>query len=136
MILGIGHDLTDIRRIEKMLERHGGRFLARVLTESERADAARRIPSAQAAFVAKRFAAKEACVKALGTGLYRQGIGFQEIGVVSEPSGRPTLVLTGGAATYLAHMTPPGLQAQLFLSLTDESPWAQAFVVIAAENVL
>lgn len=130
MILGIGSDLIDIRRIEKTLARHGSRFLARVFTETEQARAARR--ANPAATFAKRFAAKEACAKALGTGL-RQGVFWRDMGVVNLPSGRPTMHLTGGALRRLQSMTPPGHSVRIDLSITDEWPLAQAFVVISAE---
>ncbi len=129
MILGIGADLTDIRRIGATLERFGGRFEARVFTDLERARADRRAD--RAASYAKRFAAKEACAKALGTGM-RRGVFWKDMGVVNAPSGRPTLVLTGGAAERLAAMTPPGSRGVIHLTLTDDHPYAQAFVVIEA----
>ena len=131
MIIGLGSDLCDIRRIEAAIARHGERFLARVFTEAERARAARRAPQIQAATYAKRFAAKEACAKALGTG-FRDGVFMSDLGVVNLRSGQPTLVLTGGAARRLAAITPPGLVAQLALSLTDEPPYAFAQVIISA----
>lgn len=130
MIIGLGSDLIDIRRIEKTLTRHGPRFLARVFTEAEQARAARR--ANPAATFAKRFAAKEACAKALGTGL-RQGVFWRDMGVVNLPSGRPTMHLTGGALRRLQSMTPPGHAVRIDLSITDEWPLAQAFVVISAE---
>ena len=129
MILGIGSDITDIRRIEKVIERHGERFLARIFTDAERKRAERRAKSVET--YAKRFAAKEACAKALGTGL-RGGVWWRDMGVVNLPSGRPTMRLTGGAAARLAKITPPGHAAQIDLSITDEYPLAQAFVVISA----
>lgn len=129
MILGIGNDTIDIRRIEKALERFGDRFLNRVFTATERAKSERR--NARAASYAKRFAAKEACAKALGTGL-RKGVFWRDMGVVNAPSGRPTLVLSNGAAEQLRRMTPPGMQARLDLSLTDDYPLAQAIVIISA----
>lgn len=129
MILGIGSDLTDITRIEKTLERFGERFIARVYTPEERSKANKR--TIKAPTYAKRFAAKEACAKALGTGFSR-GVYFRDIGVVNLPSGQPTLNLTGQAAERLKKMTPPGMVARLHLSLTDDFPWAQAFVVIEA----
>ena len=129
MILGIGSDITDIRRIEKVIERHGERFLARIFTEVERRRAERRAKSVET--YAKRFAAKEACAKALGTGL-RAGVWWRDMGVVNLPSGRPTMKLTGGAAARLAKMTPPGMEARIDLTITDEYPLAQAFVVISA----
>lgn len=131
MILGIGSDLVDIRRIEKTLARFGERFIARVFTAEERAKAERRAD--RAATYAKRFAAKEACAKALGTG-FRNGVFWRDLGVVNLPSGRPTLVLTGGARARLDALTPPGMRARIDLSLTDEHPIAQALVVISAEK--
>jgi len=129
MILGIGSDICDIRRIEKVIERHGERFLARIFTEAERKRAERRAKSVET--YAKRFAAKEACSKALGTGI-RGGVWWRDMGVVNLPSGRPTMKLTGGAAARLAKMTPPGMEARIDLSITDEYPLAQAFVIISA----
>lgn len=129
MILGIGSDLSDIRRIEKSLERFGERFTQRVFTEVERSRSDRK--PGRAASYAKRFAAKEACAKALGTGM-RSDVYWRDMGVVNAPSGRPTLALTGGAAERLAKMTPPGMVAVVHLTLTDDFPWAQAFVVIEA----
>jgi len=130
MILGIGSDLCDIRRIEKTLERHGERFVRRVFTEIEQARAERRGPT-RAATYAKRFAAKEACAKALGTGL-RSGVFWRDMGVVNQRSGQPTMRLTGGAAARLAALTPEGHRAVIHLTITDEHPYAQAFVVIEA----
>lgn len=129
MILGIGSDLVDIRRIEQTLARHGERFVDRIFTETERARAERRAD--RIATYAKRFAAKEACAKALGTG-FRRGVFFRDMGVVNLPSGKPTLQLTGGALERLAAMTPAGFSAQIDLAITDEYPLAQAFVVISA----
>ena len=129
MILGIGSDITDIRRIEKVIERHGERFLSRIFTDTERARAERRAKSVET--YAKRFAAKEACAKALGTGI-RQGVWWRDIGVVNLPSGRPTMKLTGGAASRLARLIPLGHEARIDVSITDEYPLAQAFVVISA----
>ena len=129
MILGIGSDLIDIRRIERTLERFGERFTRRVFTEAERAKAERRLRRADT--YAKRYAAKEACAKALGTG-FRQGVYWRDIGVVNAPSGKPTLALTGGAAARLAAITPPGMRPRIELTLTDEPPIAQAIVVISA----
>jgi holo-[acyl-carrier protein] synthase len=129
MILGIGTDLVDIRRIEQTIARHGDRFLNRIYTETERARAERRANRIDT--YAKRFAAKEACAKALGTG-FRQGVFFRDMGVVNLPSGKPTMVLTGGALRRLAALTPAGYEAQIDLALTDEYPLAQAFVVISA----
>jgi holo-[acyl-carrier protein] synthase len=129
MILGIGNDLIDIRRIEKTLARFGNRFIERVFTDVERKKSDRR--RERAASYAKRFAAKEACSKALGTGL-RKGVFWRDMGVVNLPSGRPTLVLTGGAAEHLARLTPPGYEARIDLTITDDFPLAQAIVVISA----
>ncbi len=129
MILGIGNDITDIRRIAATLERFGDRFLDRIFTPTERAKSDRR--AERAASYAKRFAAKEACSKALGTGL-RQGVYWRDMGVVNLTSGRPTLVLTGGAAAHLARITPPGHDARIDLTITDEYPMAQAIVIISA----
>jgi holo-[acyl-carrier protein] synthase len=129
MILGMGSDLIDIRRIEKTLTRYGARFIERVFTPVERARSNRR--AARAPSYAKRFAAKEACSKALGTG-FRSGVFWRDIGVVNLPSGQPTLALTGGAKTRLDEMTPPGMRAEIHLTLTDEPPLAQAMVLIVA----
>jgi len=129
MILGIGSDLVDVRRIEEVIARHGERFIARVFTATERARAERRARRAET--YAKRFAAKEACAKALGTGM-RAGVFWRDMGVVNLPSGRPTLKLTGGALARLQAITPAGCQARIDLSITDEGPLAQAFVVISA----
>jgi holo-[acyl-carrier protein] synthase len=129
MIIGVGSDLADIRRIEATLARFGDRFTARIFTELERARSERKAD--RAASYAKRFAAKEACAKALGTGL-RAGVFWRDMGVVNARSGAPTLALTGGAARRLAAITPAGFEARVHLSLTDDHPWAQAFVVIEA----
>jgi holo-[acyl-carrier protein] synthase len=129
MILGIGTDLVDIRRIEQTIARHGDRFINRIYTEAERARAERRANRIDT--YAKRFAAKEACAKALGTG-FRRGVFFRDMGVVNLPSGKPTLRLTGGALKRLEAITPAGWEAQIDLALTDEYPLAQAFVVISA----
>ncbi len=129
MILGIGSDLVDVRRIEEVIARHGERFLARVFTATERARAERRARRAET--YAKRFAAKEACAKALGTGM-RAGVFWRDMEVVNLPSGRPTLKLTGGALARLQAITPAGCEARIDLSITDEGPLAQAFVVISA----
>lgn len=129
MILGFGNDLCDIRRIEQALERYGERFTFRLFTETERAKSDRR--AARAASYAKRFAAKEACAKALGTGI-RLGVFWKDMGVVNLGSGRPTMALTGGAAERLAQMTPEGMRAVIHLTLTDEYPLAQAQVLIEA----
>ncbi len=129
MILGIGSDLVDIRRIEQTIARHGDRFVNRIYTEVERARAERKANRIDT--YAKRFAAKEACAKALGTG-FRKGVFFRDMGVVNLPSGKPTLRLTGGALARLQAITPPGYAARIDLALTDEYPLAQAFVVISA----
>ena len=129
MIIGIGSDIVDIRRIEHTIERFGERFLDRIYTAAERRKAESR--TAAAATYAKRFAAKEACAKALGTG-FRAGVFFRDLGVVNLPGGKPTLALTGGAAERLAAITPAGMTAQIDLTLTDEYPLAQAFVIISA----
>ena len=129
MILGIGSDLIDMRRIEKSLERHGERFVARIFTEVEQARAEGR-PQRVASY-AKRFAAKEACAKALGSGI-AEGVFWRDMGVVNLPNGRPTMHLTGGAAERLAKLTPPGHRAVIHLTITDEVPLAQAFVIIEA----
>ena len=128
MILGVGNDFIDIRRIEKTLERYGERFIARVFTEIERkkSDGRRQ----RAASYAKRFAAKEACAKALGTGL-RRGVYWRDMGVVNLPSGRPTLSLTGGAARVLQDLTPDGYEARIDLTITDDFPLAAAIVIIS-----
>ena len=129
MILGIGSDITDVRRIAKVIERHGDRFLNRVFTPIERAKADRRRNRAET--YAKRFAAKEACAKALGTGLHA-GVWWRDMGVVNLPSGRPTMELTGGAQRRLQAITPAGYEARIDLTITDEGPTAQAFVIISA----
>ena len=131
MIIGIGADICDIRRIETVLTRHGDRFIQRVFTATERARTARRTGSLHAASYAKRFAAKEACAKALGTGFTR-GVFHSDMGVVNLPSGQPTLRLTGGALTRLQALIPPGLQAAIHLTITDEYPYASAQVIIEA----
>jgi holo-[acyl-carrier protein] synthase len=133
LILGIGSDLTDIRRIQGSLDRFGARFTARLFTETEQARSERK-PD-RAASYAKRFAAKEACAKALGTGVPRRGVHWRDMGVVNLPSGKPTLQLTGGAAERLNTLLPPGSEAVIHLSLTDDHPYAQAFVVIEAVTV-
>jgi holo-[acyl-carrier protein] synthase len=129
LIIGIGSDLTDIRRIEKTLERFGERFVQRVFTDVERTRSERKADAA--ASYAKRFAAKEACAKALGTGLKR-GVHLKDMGVVNLRSGQPTMALTGGAAKRLAELTPAGCSSAIHLSLTDDHPYAQAFVIIEA----
>lgn len=131
MILGLGNDLCDIRRIESSIERWGERFLDRVFTSAERARAERGEGRMRASSFAKRFAAKEACAKALGSG-FAEGVFLKDIGVVNLGSGRPTLELTGGAAKKLASITPGGMQARLDLSMTDEYPFAEAVVIISA----
>ncbi len=131
MILGIGSDICDIRRIEKAIERHGARFLERIFTETERAKAMRRTEKIQASTFAKRFAAKEAAAKALGTG-FRGGVFFADLGVVNLRSGQPTLVMTGGSADRLRTITPAGMQPQVHLTMTDEYPYAYAQVIISA----
>ena len=129
MILGIGSDMIDVRRIERAIARHGERFLGRIFTATERAKAERRARKAET--YAKRFAAKEACAKALGTGI-RGGVFWRDMGVVNLPSGRPTMKLTGGALKQLEAMTPAGYEARIDLTITDEGPLAQAHVVISA----
>jgi holo-[acyl-carrier protein] synthase len=129
MIIGIGSDLSDIRRIQKSLDRFGDRFTHKVFTDIER-ERSERKPD-KAASYAKRFAAKEACAKALGTGLMR-GVHLKDIGVVNLRSGKPTLALIGGAAEQLARMTPPDHTISIHISLTDDHPYAQAFVIIEA----
>lgn len=130
MIIGLGNDLIDIRRIEKTLERFGDRFLDRVFTAEERRKADRRAMT-RAATYAKRFAAKEACSKALGTG-FRHGVFWRDMGVVNLSSGRPTLKLSGGALARLNKIVPPGYEARIDLTLTDDFPLAQAIVIISA----
>jgi holo-[acyl-carrier protein] synthase len=129
MILGIGSDITDVRRIAKVIERHGDRFLDRIFTPIERERADRRRNRVET--YAKRFAAKEACAKALGTGL-RDGVWWRDMGVVNLPSGRPTMALTGGAKRRLEAITPQGFAARIELTITDEGPMAQALVIIWA----
>lgn len=129
MIIGIGSDITDARRVAEVLERHGVRFLDRVFTPIERAKSDRRKRRAES--YAKRFAAKEACAKALGTGL-AQGVFWRDMGVVNLASGRPTMELTGGAKARLEALTPPGCDARIDLTITDDGPIAQAFVIISA----
>lgn len=129
MILGIGNDIIDARRVGKVIDRHGERFLSRIFTETERAKAERRKNRVET--YAKRFAAKEACSKALGTGI-RSGVWWRDMGVVNLPSGRPTMKLTGGALKRLEAMTPPGHSAQIDLTITDDGPMAQAIVIISA----
>jgi holo-[acyl-carrier protein] synthase len=132
MILGVGSDITDVRRIAEVIERHGDRFINRVFTATERAKAEQRRNRVET--YAKRFAAKEACAKALGTGL-RAGVWWRDMGVVNLPSGRPTLELTGGAKQRLEAITPAGYQARIDLTISDEGPTAQAIVIISAVAV-
>jgi len=132
MIIGIGSDITDVRRIAKVLDRHGERFIDRIFTPIERAKAEKRRNRVET--YAKRFAAKEACAKALGTG-FRAGVWWRDMGVVQLPSGRPTLELTGGAKRRLDAITPAGYVARIDLTITDEGPMAHAFVVISANAV-
>ena len=129
MIIGLGNDMVDIRRIEKTLERYGERFVARIFTDIEQKKSDRR--AARAASYAKRFAAKEACSKALGTG-FRRGVFWKDMGVVNEPSGRPTMQLSGGAKEQLERITPAGHLARIQLTITDDYPYAQAIVIIEA----
>ncbi|HKA64445.1 MAG TPA: holo-ACP synthase [Methyloceanibacter sp.] len=132
MILGLGNDIIDIRRVERTIERYGDRFLSRVFTDIERRKSDGR--AGRAASYAKRFAAKEACAKALGTG-FRQGVFWRDMGVVNLPSGRPTLELTGGALQALADLTPEGHEVRIDLTITDDFPMAQAIVIISAYRV-
>jgi len=129
MIIGLGNDIIDIRRIERTIERYGDRFLLRIFTEIERERSERR--RMRAASYAKRFAAKEACAKALGTGL-RRGVFWRDMGVVNLASGRPTMELTGGAAHQLAQITPEGSESKIDLTITDDFPLAHAIVIISA----
>ena len=129
MILGIGSDISDVRRIAKVIERHGDRFIDRIFTPHERARAERRRNRVET--YAKRFAAKEACAKALGTG-FRRGVFWRDMGVINLPGGKPTMALTGGARKRLDALTPKGYAAQIDLSITDEGPMSMAFVVISA----
>ena len=132
MIIGLGSDIIDIRRIERILDRFGERFVGRVFTEVERRKCDRRARRADS--YARRFVAKEACAKALGTGL-RRGVYWRDMGVVNLPSGKPTLALTGGAARRLDEITPPGMTAQIDLTIADDHPTAQAVVLISAVPV-
>jgi holo-[acyl-carrier protein] synthase len=132
MIIGLGNDIIDIRRVERTIERYGERFLSRIFTDTERRKSDNR--ASRAASYAKRFAAKEACAKALGTG-FRAGVFWRDMGVVNLPSGRPTLQLTGGAARALARLTPEGHEVRIDLSITDDFPTAQAIVIISAVKV-
>jgi holo-[acyl-carrier protein] synthase len=129
MIIGIGNDIIDIRRLAKTLDKYGERFISRIFTEAEIAKSERR--RERAASYAKRFAAKEACAKALGTGL-ASGVFWRDMGVVNLASGKPTMALTGGAAGHLARLLPPGHRAEIHLTITDDFPLAQALVVIEA----
>ena len=129
MIIGLGNDMVDIRRIEQTLERYGDRFVARIFTDIEQKKSDRR--AQRAASYAKRFAAKEACSKALGTG-FRRGVFWKDMGVVNEPSGRPTMQLSGGAKVQLERITPAGHLARIQLTITDDYPYAQAIVIIEA----
>jgi holo-[acyl-carrier protein] synthase len=132
MIIGLGSDVVDVRRIEKVIERHGERFLDRIFTSTERTKADRRANAVET--YAKRFAAKEACAKALGTGL-RGGVFWRDMGVVNLPGGQPTMQLTGGALARLRAITPSGCEARIDVSLTDEGPTAQAIVIISATPI-
>ena len=134
MIIGIGSDLSDIRRVEKTLDRFGDRFINRTFTDVERERSERKVNAqgGRAASYAKRFAAKEACAKALGTGVPRRGVHWKDMGVVNLRSGKPTMALTGGAAERLAELMPEGMVPVIHLSLTDDHPYAQAFVIIEA----
>jgi holo-[acyl-carrier protein] synthase len=132
MILGLGNDIIDIRRIERTIERYGERFLQRVFTDTERRKSDARVT--RAASYAKRFAAKEACAKALGTGL-RSGVFWRDMGVINLQSGRPTMLLTGGAAAQLRRITPAGFKARIDVTLTDDFPQAQAVVLISGVPV-
>ena len=129
MIIGIGNDVIDIRRIEETLTRFGDRFIERIFTDVEIRKSEKR--AQRAASYAKRFAAKEACSKALGTG-FRKGVFWKDMGVVNEPSGKPTMVLTGGAKDQLDSLVPPGHRARIHLTITDDFPYAHAFVMIEA----
>jgi len=131
MIIGLGSDLCDIRRIERVIAAHGDRFLERVFTAEERARAQRRTQAIRAATYAKRWAAKEACAKALGTG-FAEGVFQSDLGVVNLPSGQPTMRLTGGAGLRLDALLPAGMRPQILLTMTDEPPYAFAQVIIEA----
>ena len=134
MIIGVGSDLIDIRRVERVIERHGDRFLDRIFTDAERAKASSRSKNEKmmAATYAKRFAAKEACSKALGTGI-RRGVWWRDMGVINLAGGRPTMHLTGGALARLQALIPDGFEPRIDLSMTDDWPIAQAFVIISAK---
>ncbi|UXM95977.1 holo-ACP synthase [Bartonella sp. HY329] len=129
MIIGIGNDIIDIRRVEKVLERHGTRFINRVFTDVEQKKSEGR--KQRVASYAKRFAAKEACAKALGTGISR-GVWWKDMGVINLPSGKPTIALTGNATIFLKNLMPKDHEAIIHLTITDDFPWAQAFVIIEA----
>ena len=129
MIIGIGNDMVDIRRVEQTLEKFGDRFRDRIFTEIEKKKSDNR--AQRAASYAKRFAAKEACSKALGTG-FNKGVFWKDMGVVNEPSGRPTMILTGGALKQLERLVPAGMSPKIHLTITDDFPYAQAFVIIEA----
>ncbi len=130
MIIGVGNDMIDIRRIEASIERFGDRFINRIFTQIEQAKSDKR--KQRAASYAKRFAAKEACSKALGTG-FRKSVYWRDMGVVNEPSGRPTMKLTGGALKQLESLMPSGCKPVIHVTITDDFPWAQAIVIISAE---
>jgi holo-[acyl-carrier protein] synthase len=132
MIIGLGSDIVDVRRIAKVIERHGDRFLDRIFTSVERTKAESRAKAVET--YAKRFAAKEACSKALGTG-FRCGVFWRDMGVVNLPGGRPTMTLTGGALARLRAITPAGCEARIDVSLTDDGPTAQAIVIISADRI-
>ena len=132
VVLGLGSDLCNIERVQASIDRFGDRFIRRIFTDTEIAKADRRQLTRTATF-AKRFAAKEACAKALGTGI-RRGVFFRDMGVVNLPSGQPTMKLTGGAAERLAAMTPAGMTPDIHLTITDDHPWAQAMVLITARQ--
>ncbi len=132
-VIGLGNDMIDISRIEATLDRFGTRFINRTFTEIEIAKSEKRLK--RAASYAKRFAAKEACAKALGTGM-RRGVNWKSMGVVNLPSGKPTMALTGGALRRLEELTPEGMQANIDLSITDDNPWAQAIVLITAVEIV
>ena len=132
MIIGLGSDIVDVRRVAKVIERHGDRFLDRIFTSAERTKAESRAKAVET--YAKRFAAKEACSKALGTG-FRCGVFWRDMGVVNLPGGRPTMTLTGGALARLRAITPAGCEARIDVSLTDDGPTAQAIVIISADRI-
>ena len=131
MILGIGNDIIDIRRVEKTLEKYGDRFIQRVFTQIEQERSERR--KLRAASYAKRFSAKEACAKALGTGI-SQGVFWRDLGVINSPSGQPSMILTGTAQKHLLRMVPEGFKPVIHLTITDDFPMAQAFVIISAKS--